>query len=62
LQKPVPLHPGGGGEVGQLSKPGSMTRFANDGLIEAISRQAAKAEIRQQAMSSSRPLDRTQFN
>lgn len=51
---PVPLHPGGGGRVGQLSKPGSVTRFASDGLTDAISKEAAKAEIRQQSMSSTR--------
>ena len=49
-QPPVPLHPGGGGLVGQLSKPGSVTKFAGDGLTEAISKQATKAEIRQQSM------------
>ena len=56
LQPAVPLHPGGGGSVGQLSNPGSVTRLASVGVTEASSTAAAKAEIRQQSMSSPRFL------
>lgn len=47
----VTLQPGGGEKViVQLSKPGSVTRFARVGLTEARSKAAAKADARQQSM------------
>jgi hypothetical protein len=51
---PADIHPGGRSpNIVQLSKPGSVTRLASVGLTEAKSKEAAKAEIRQQAIGVS---------
>ena len=51
-QNAVPVHAGGGDSPCdvQASKPGSATRFARVGVTEAISKQAATAEMRKPPM------------